>query len=439
MSRSNSEDNNNNKVDDYHPPIDVNESLSVASSVTDRPPSDDGVFDDRVTPEPEEDDESSLEGNDIVENGNHDGTRPQVGKKSRRRLGKARRPLSPKEIDAENLPPRVKVSPLQSGAVQIFPEYDDAYNADDSENDAEHIQRMNPVEDEQRESWVVRHLEYYLRLVCLFVVFFLLGVNYPELAPSGQKVLEYCAVAWGTCVTILLVSFCNKRMDRQRAHEGGHLCPSCERRRSRSHSNFSQKSFRRLGMIDEATPLLKHRRENGGEADLEAALTITNGARQMEYGHAVEKSQALFVHEEDDLVSDDGVNDSVNRVADTPIPVTRAAAENARSTSGACLSHPSLEPFYVIDAVTKKRIVPNELDTRYKIDTDYFSGEMMILVRTPDVDDVTNTETLSVASKYFRGKKRRFEFQFQVRLKKVPRGRVYFCCELEEPVKMGVS
>jgi hypothetical protein len=37
-----------------------------------------------------------------------------------------------------------------------------------------------------------------------------------------------------------------------------------------------------------------------------------------------------------------------------------------------------------------------------------------------------------------RDKQRRFEFQFQIRLKKIPTGRVYFSCELSEPVKMGI-
>ncbi|GKY95001.1 hypothetical protein MPSEU_000464700 [Mayamaea pseudoterrestris] len=103
------------------------------------------------------------------------------------------------------------------------------------------------------------------------------------------------------------------------------------------------------------------------------------------------------------------------------------------------MPHPALENFFVIDCGPMQRIIPNT-NTSYKLETDYFTGEMMLLVRTPDCDDpsaASTPETLAT-SNYLRDKQRRFEFQFQIRLKKVPTGRVYFACELSEPVKMGI-
>lgn len=68
----------------------------------------------------------------------------------------------------------------------------------------------------------------------------------------------------------------------------------------------------------------------------------------------------------------------------------------------------------------------------------------MLLVRTPDVDDPSfdmsqNSmgETPLRISDYFRDKKRRFEFQFQIKLKKIPSGPLFLGCELEHPIKVG--
>ena len=60
------------------------------------------------------------------------------------------------------------------------------------------------------------------------------------------------------------------------------------------------------------------------------------------------------------------------------------------------------------------------------MDTDYFFGHMMFLIRTRDVDN--DTETVlpfphnPATVDYLRGKQHWFEFQFRGRLKKLPRG-----------------
>lgn len=65
----------------------------------------------------------------------------------------------------------------------------------------------------------------------------------------------------------------------------------------------------------------------------------------------------------------------------------------------------------------------------------------MLLVRTPDVDDpkeaVPTLESARRISKYFKEYKRRFEFQFQIKLKKVPTGPLFLGCEVEEMVKIS--
>lgn len=100
--------------------------------------------------------------------------------------------------------------------------------------------------------------------------------------------------------------------------------------------------------------------------------------------------------------------------------------------------HKSLKTMCVIDCDSGKRIVPNA--TPAVLSNDCFEGKVMLLVRTPDVDDGDCTgmdELPKKVSEYFRGKKRRFEFQFQIKLKRVPTGPLFLGCELEHAIKVG--
>jgi hypothetical protein len=82
----------------------------------------------------------------------------------------------------------------------------------------------------------------------------------------------------------------------------------------------------------------------------------------------------------------------------------------------------------------QERIIPN--CTTYDIDTDLFSGKMLLMFRTPDVDEPSKTDDPIV--NYFRGKQRRFEFQWQLRLKKLPPGDLFLGVEVDEPIQMGM-
>lgn len=94
--------------------------------------------------------------------------------------------------------------------------------------------------------------------------------------------------------------------------------------------------------------------------------------------------------------------------------------------------HPHLEDLYVMNA--HERIVPNS--TSVDIDNDLFRGKMLLMFRTGDADDeVDGTDPYA---SHFRGKDRRFEFQWQLQLKQLPQGDVYISTEVEEPVQMGM-
>ena len=103
--------------------------------------------------------------------------------------------------------------------------------------------------------------------------------------------------------------------------------------------------------------------------------------------------------------------------------------------------HPALMDMCTIDCATNKRIVPN--GEPVEIDNECFHGYVMLMIRTPDADrkrddpKIKMGETPSRISKYFKDKKRRFEFQFQIKLKRVPEGPTFLGCELEHPIKVG--
>ena len=101
--------------------------------------------------------------------------------------------------------------------------------------------------------------------------------------------------------------------------------------------------------------------------------------------------------------------------------------------------HPELIKMCVVDVDTMTRIVPNSAPV--PIDNECFSGEVMLMIRTPDVDEPKSNipmgEVPKRVSNYMKGKLRRFEFQFRVKLKKVPTGPLFLGCELEHPIKVG--
>lgn len=101
--------------------------------------------------------------------------------------------------------------------------------------------------------------------------------------------------------------------------------------------------------------------------------------------------------------------------------------------------HKDLQKISVVDCDTVTEIVPNK--SPVKLENECFRGEVMLLIRTPDVDDPHEIkptgQTPQRISNYLKGYKRRFEFQFQIQLKKVPTGPLFFGCEVEEPIKMS--
>ena len=101
--------------------------------------------------------------------------------------------------------------------------------------------------------------------------------------------------------------------------------------------------------------------------------------------------------------------------------------------------HPALRQFCVLDTGSVTEIVPNS--NSIKLENECFEGQVMFMIRTPEVDDpkeiVPPGEIPQRISKYMKPLKRRFEFQFQIKLKKVPTGPLFLGCEVNELIKIS--
>jgi hypothetical protein len=108
------------------------------------------------------------------------------------------------------------------------------------------------------------------------------------------------------------------------------------------------------------------------------------------------------------LASHTSTNERIATAAVTETPTEKADSEQQTSTLAKpeeqtqTVVHPSLKPFYVIDTGSNP------------LDTDYFKGQMRIMIRTPDVDDIENenpnphptkasTDENGTAVQFFRG------------------------------------
>lgn len=103
--------------------------------------------------------------------------------------------------------------------------------------------------------------------------------------------------------------------------------------------------------------------------------------------------------------------------------------------------HSELDKVRILDTETMTHVVPNSQPI--SISNECFEGSVFFMIRTPDVDNAKDNnihsmgETPKRISKYFKPKKRHFEFQFQIKLKKVPTGPLFLGCEVEHPIKVG--
>lgn len=103
-------------------------------------------------------------------------------------------------------------------------------------------------------------------------------------------------------------------------------------------------------------------------------------------------------------------------------------------------NHAELDDLCVINEATIQQEIPN--GDPITIDNDLMIGTMLPMFRTTDADDIPGSVKGSAAndrvSDYFRPKKRRFEIQLQIKLKHVPDGQLFFGCEMDKTLELGI-
>jgi hypothetical protein len=249
--------------------------------------------------------------------------------------------------------------------------------------------------------WPVHSMEHVTRTLLLVAGAYLLGAKRPEWVDSVARAAEYVLTAWVTCVVILFLAFLQRKFP--------NWIPTL-----------------RGGGGDEEVLLLTGR---GDRASSRSSIprTTMQLASSSPYRRDLAAEELENHHrrpQQHDITRSTSTEESV---ASVPPEVK--------------LSHPALSRLYIVDANTGERVFANTAEPT-RISTEWFDMDMMVLIRTPDVDDPSKEKGLPCNTQwveYLRGRQRRFEFQYQIKLKKIPVDKaVYFSCELEAPIKMGI-
>jgi len=250
---------------------------------------------------------------------------------------------------------------------------------------------MEPEWDET--TTIVRGVESTLRYVLIVLGAFMLGASKPELASVVSKAAELGCAAWVTCAVILVLT----------AFRGGGREP---------------------GGGSEYVP----------EED-DAIRTVSASPIAPVYQHVEARAVPT---EETPLLNNsyDPGQDLRRRSVEVAEELSRIAPTTVK------MPHPELEDVHFVNCVTNERIIPNSGPV--VLDNDLFHGKLLMMVRTSDADEPSPSVQGAFSAKqqsvsdYFRTKQRRFEFQFQLKLKKVPEGPLFLSCEVDEPIKMGM-
>jgi hypothetical protein len=276
---------------------------------------------------------------------------------------------------------------------------------------------------------VLASFERNLRTVVIAVVAFWAGSTWPIFRSVASKLAEYGLVAWITCVVLRVAT----------AYYSNHHPSSSEQERQ---------------------PLLNDEEDINSNIDIEFLRRVNPDNDGKAEEEELEEKKSFILDDEEQqresVVMQDKDSNEWRRdeILNAEIEISHNQKETELATAGGeqvsqNVNHPGLDPFYMIELASGARIFPNTSGNKctsatpsyFQLDTEYFSGQMVLLIRTPDVDDedaVKGNALNDLAVQYFRAKQRRFEFRFQVKLKRIPKGRVYFAVELTKSVKLGM-
>ena len=252
-----------------------------------------------------------------------------------------------------------------------------------------------PEQDSDDMNTIVCLVERVLRQIFICCAMFIAGTIASEQgAPVAYHALELSLVSWGTCLSIILLS-------RFRNHQQQRITP-----RSTLTATTASPAA--------STPLINN--VSGAAAGNNFTERLVKLTTSSDTEHPPMRKKRSY-HES----------------SEPPKLMRKLTLEHTANTIPANHEqHPRLENLYVI--CQRERVFPNAL---VDIDTEFFSGKMLLMFRTPDADE-SNLSTNDPIVNYFRGKQRRFEFQWQLRLKKLVPGDVFMGVEVDEPIQMGM-
>jgi hypothetical protein len=284
-------------------------------------------------------------------------------------------------------------------------------------------QQQQLTDDDSNNS--VHLLERGLRQIVIGCGMFLAGTRYLGGATMAYRILELSLVAWGTCLFIMIMTWF------QRGHNNH------QQLQQRQQQHLQQQYLRPMTastpLINNTTrttnPVVTHPTERL-EDDTDTERSPLRKKRTFD---AASVQQSKLFRDISKLTESEGgtVDDNNNQYK--YLPQTMNTTEQPTTTTNTQSLHPHLANLYII--CDQERIFPNVL---VDIDTDFFEGKMLLMFRTPEVDEPMLRPSEDPVVTYFRGKQRRFEFQWQLRLKKLPHGDVFLGVEIDEPVQMGM-
>ena len=270
----------------------------------------------------------------------------------------------------------------------------------------------------------VRTIESTLRYVLVVLGAYMLGVARPDLAPFVSKAVELGGAAWVTCAVILALAFF--RGQRERTQIG---------------PTTSRSSVGMEPMPGTETYVLMKPSEGRHSRPPIPSSTDTNLRNDLSDSARPNEMTPLLDNSSYEEYAETSPSPTRRSVLAEPEASQRPAGELA---SRAEIPHPELEALHLVDCASSRRIIPNA--EAVVLDNDLFHGKLLAMIRTSDADtDPTSSPQKTsfgpmqqAVSDYLRPKQRRFEFQFQIKLKKIPCGPLFLACEVDEPIKMGM-
>lgn len=267
----------------------------------------------------------------------------------------------------------------------------------------------NNNNDDDDADWPVRMVEMVVRKVGLLFGAYKLGASHPEWSSLVVRMLEFITTAWVTCLFILGLGWFRQRKLKQRREQ--EQTPRDEDRNICSTATIDNGKY---------VPVANYFSEDNR---FTPKTPTKNEVQQQISDHVIESSSAS-------VASVDPMSPQASISSSFPIMHHQQAVE-----------HPDQSDFYIMDANSGRRVFCNT-GTPFHISNEWFDMDMITMLRTSDVDNpdaVRGSSANDKVSEYMRNKQRRFEFQYQVKIKKEPSGKqLYFSCELNEPIKMGM-